>query len=191
MEIPPDRIVAGTYICAAAAAEEICIENPPVAELGAFLEVYRKMGGQYDVKSGKLKVNGKNICSPVPLLQTEVYPGFPTDLQSPVMAVLATIPGRSHIRERIFEDRFRVSVQLRSMGAHIETKGTDAFIDGGFPLKGCSVEASELRGGAALVLAALAAEGETCIAGARFIKRGYEHICEDLKALGCGEIYEI
>ena len=191
MRVPSDRIVAGTYICAAAITRsEITIENAPIEELEAFLEVYEKMGGQYEDKSGKLRVNGKFVCHPIHCLETEAYPGFPTDLQSPVLAVLATIPGQSHIRESIFEDRFRAAKELVSMGAHIEVKGADARIDGGYPLTGGRVKADELRGGAALVLAAIAAQGETCITGAGFIRRGYEHICEDLKALGCQEIRE-
>lgn len=191
MQVPPDRIVAGTYMCAAAITRsEIIIENVPVEEMEAFLRVYQKIGGQYEGKSGKLKVNGKSVRYPVGDLETQTYPGFPTDLQSPVMAVLATIPGRSRIREGIFEDRFRAAKELIRMGARIEVDGANAWIDGGYPLTGCRVKAEELRGGAALVLAALAARGETCITGAGFIRRGYEHICEDLKALGCREICE-
>ncbi len=99
--VPPDRIVAGTYICAAAITHsEITILNPPEGELDSFLEVYEKIGGQYKGNSGKLIVNGKNVRLPVPFLETEVYPGFPTDLQSQLMAVLATVPGKSCIRER-------------------------------------------------------------------------------------------
>lgn len=185
IRIPPDRIVAGTYICAAAATRgKITLENAPVEEMGAFLDIYRKMGGQYEVKSGTLEVTGKNIGFPVPFLETGVYPGFPTDLQSPVMTVLATIPGASVIRENIFEDRFKAALELTKMGAHIEICGKEALIEGGYPLYGCTVIARELRGGAALVLAALCAQGETCIKGAGFISRGYEHICEDLKKLG-------
>ncbi len=191
MRVPPDRIVAGTYICAAAITRsEITIENAPIEEMEAFLKVYEKMGGQYEGKSGKLRVNGKFVCHPIRCLETEAYPGFPTDLQSPVLAVLTTIPGQSHIKESIFEDRFRAAKELVRMGAHIEVKGAEARIDGGYPLTGCRVRADELRGGAALVLAAIAAQGETRIAGAGFIRRGYEHICEDLKALGCQEIRE-
>lgn len=191
MRVPPDRIVAGTYICAAAITRsEITIENAPIEEMEAFLKVYEKMGGQYEGKSGKLRVNGKFVCNPIRCLETEAYPGFPTDLQSPVLAVLTTIPGQSHIKESIFEDRFRAAKELVRMGAHIEVKGAEARIDGGYPLTGCRVTADELRGGAALVLAAIAAQGETRIAGAGFIRRGYEHICEDLKALGCQEIRE-
>ena len=183
--IPPDRIVAGTYLLAAAATRgELVIENPPLGEMDGILEVYRKMGGQYDILGGKLIVNGKNTGYPIGLLETEVYPGFPTDLQSPVMAVLATIPGESRIREKIFEDRYKAAPWLCRMGADIEIQDGTAVIHGGHPLLGCTVEAQELRGGAALVIAALSAGGITRIRGCRFIERGYEHICEDLTAAG-------
>ena len=90
MQVPPDRIVAGTYLCAAAATRgKIEIQNPPEGELGAFLEVYRKMGGQYEWNSGKLIADGRQVRFSVPMTETSVYPGFPTDLQSPLMAVLA------------------------------------------------------------------------------------------------------
>jgi len=103
MKVPPDRIAAGTYLCAAAATRgKIVIENPPEGELDAFLQVYRKIGGQYEGKSGKLIADGSRVRFPLPFLETEEYPGFPTDLQSPLMAVLAKIPGESHIRENIF-----------------------------------------------------------------------------------------
>lgn len=185
MQVPPDRIVAGTYLCACAATRgKITLENPPKGELDAFLEVYRKIGGQYKVKSGKLLADGSGVRFALPLLETEVYPGFPTDLQSPLMAVLATIPGESHIREMIFEDRFKAASELKRMGAGITVIGRDAWIQGGIPLHGCTVYAEELRGGAALVLAALAAQGETVVRGYSYICRGYEHICEDLTALG-------
>ena len=99
-------------------------------------------------------------------------------------AVLATVPGKSHIRENIFENRFRILEQLRRMGAKLEVFGKDIWIDGGKPLFGCEVSAQELRGGAALMLAALAAEGTTILRGYSYICRGYETICEDLTALG-------
>lgn len=193
MRVPPDRIVAGTYICAAAITRgKIVLENHPEGELDAFLEVYRKMGGQYQGKSGKLVVDGTGIKNSVAFLETEVYPGFPTDLQSPLMAVLATIPGKSRIREQIFEDRYKAAEELVRMGAHIRIEGRDALIEGGYPLRGCRVYARELRGGAALILAALAAEGTTCVEGYSFIRRGYEHICQDLGISGVEgtEIYE-
>ncbi len=184
-QVPPDRIVAGTYLCACAATRgKIVLENAPEGELEAFLEVYRKIGGQYKVKSGKLIADGSGVRFPVPYLETAVYPGFPTDLQSPLMTVLATIPGKSHIREMIFEDRFKIAEELNRMGAAVAVCGRDAWIDGGRHLLGAEVCARELRGGAALMLAALAASGETAVRGYSYVCRGYEHICEDLAALG-------
>ena len=185
MKVPPDRIVAGTYICAAAITRgRLVLENPPEGELDAFLEVYRKMGGQYKGKSGKLIVNGQNIHCPVKLLKTDVYPGFPTDLQSQVMSVLTTVTGKSLIREQIFEDRYKAAGELVKMGAHINICGREAYIEGGYPLYGRQVTARELRGGAALVIAALCAKGTTKISGYSFISRGYEHICQDLAGAG-------
>lgn len=185
-EIPPDRIVAGTYICAAAATKsEITLHRVPVEELDAFLKVYQKMGGQYKGKSGTLVVNGKRALRSVDLVKTGTYPDFPTDLQAPLMAVLTGMNGKSVIEENIFDDRFGSAFQMRKMGARIETEGKRAVIDGGCPLRGCTVEAGDLRGGAALLLAALQAEGESCIRNAQLIDRGYEHICKDLGALGC------
>jgi len=188
MQVPPDRIVAGTYLCAAAATRgRIEIQNPPQGELTAFLEVYRKMGGQYEWKSGKLIANGAGIQFSVPFLETEAYPGFPTDLQSPLLAVLTTVPGISRIRENIFENRFKICSELTKMGAHIEVRGSEVKICGS-RLKGCRLRAEELRGGAALVIAALAADGESVIEGVPFIRRGYEDICRDLRYLQA-EIY--
>ena len=189
MEIPPDRIVAGTYLFAAAATRgKITIENPPGGEMEAFLEVYRKMGGQYEWNSGKLVANATEIKFPVKDVETEAYPGFPTDLQSPLMAVLATIPGVSSLRENVFENRFRIVEGLRAMGADIQIQDRTARING-TSLHGAEVSAAELRGGAALITAALAAGGESVIKGCSFIERGYENICRDLSALG-GQIRE-
>lgn len=184
MQVPPDRIVAGTYLCASAATRgKIEIENPPEGELTAFLEVYRKMGGQYEWNSGKLIADGSRVCFSLPFLETEVYPGFPTDLQSPLLAVLATVPGKSIIKENIFENRFKVCHELRKMGADIRVDGNTAIVCGG-KLHGNCVYAEELRGGAALLVAALAAEGSSVIRDCSFIRRGYEDIGGDLKKLG-------
>jgi UDP-N-acetylglucosamine 1-carboxyvinyltransferase len=185
MQVPPDRIVAGTYLCASAATRgKIEIENPPEGELTAFLEVYRKMGGQYEWNSGKLVADSRRVRFPVPLTETAVYPGFPTDLQSPLMAVLATIPGESRIQESVFEDRFKIAEELNRMGAEIKIQGKKAWIRGSFCLKGTKVRAQELRGGAALVIAALAAKGESIVEGYSFIRRGYEDISQDISRLG-------
>ena len=185
MQVPPDRIVAGTYLCAAAATRgRIEIQNPPQGELTAFLEVYRKMGGQYEWNSGKLVADGSRVRFPVSMTETAAYPGFPTDLQSLLMAVLATIPGKSCILESVFEDRFKITGELNRLGAEIRTEGRKAWIRGTSDLQGGYLQAQELRGGAALVVAALAARGESIVEGYSFICRGYEDIVQDISDLG-------
>lgn len=185
LKVPCDRIVAGTYLCAAAATRgRIVIANPPEGELDGFLEVYKKMGGQCEYNSGKLVANARNSIVSVPYIETGEYPGFPTDLQSPVMAVLAGARGKSRIRETLFENRFRIVESLNSMGARIEVSGNLAKITGTERLHGACVRAGELRGGAALVIAALSADGCTEIEGYSYIRRGYENICRDINALG-------
>lgn len=191
IKIPCDRIVAGTYLCAAAATRgSIVISNPPEKELDAFLEVYQKMGGQCEYNSGKLVADARNARLSVPYIETREYPGFPTDLQSPLMAVLATAEGCSRIQENLFENRFRIVEELNRMGAHIKVWGNMAEIEGTESLHGTSVQARELRGGAALMIAALSAEDCTEIGGYSYIRRGYEDICRDITALG-GSIREL
>ena len=183
--IPPDRIAAGTYLFAGAATRgEVTLENAPIRELSSILSVYEKMGGQYHLNSGKLVTDSRQIRFPVPFIETAGYPGFPTDMQSLLMSVLATIPGNSLIREQIFEERFKIVTLLNRMGAHILIDGRDALIFGGRKLYGQHVFAEELRGGAALVLAGLSASGVTVIENPHFIERGYENLCENLAALG-------
>lgn len=183
-QIPADRIAAGTYVCASAITRgEGVLLDAPVGEMEALLGAYRKIGGQYRYNSGKLTLHSLNATKPVRLLETQIYPGFPTDLQSVFMAVLATAKGESCIVENIFEDRFKMVSQLQKMGAWIEVCQSKAKIRGG-SLTGARVEARELRGGAALVLAGLAARGETYVENRHFIERGYEDICRDLSHMG-------
>lgn len=183
--VPPDRIVAGTYLYAAAATRgNLVLDGAPLEEMDAVLRVYEKMGGQWEHNGGKLKADASQVGHPVSYLETSQYPGFPTDMQSVLMAVLLTIPGESRIREQIFEDRFKVVKQLQKMGGEIKVSGRDAFIRGGHNLTGAVVEAQELRGGAALVLAGLAAEGRTVIKNSHFIERGYEGLGDILLRLG-------
>ena len=187
VRVPPDRIAAGTYLLAAAAAGgEIILLDAPTEEMEALLQVYQKMGGQYEVNGGKLIVKACRRLSPVPYLETAEYPGFPTDLQSMLLAVSAGLEGECRIREKIFEDRFKAAEQLRRMGADIRIEDNCAEIHGR-KLYGAKVFAQELRGGAALVIAGLAAEGHTQVFNPQFIERGYENFCGNLSALG-GEI---
>ena len=182
--VPADRIVAGTYLLAGAATRgKISLEGAPVGELRAVLDVYQKMGGQYAVKGGTLVTDSSRVGLPVSYLETAGYPGFPTDLQSPLAAVCATLEGRSRIRETIFEDRFRAALELRKMGALVRQRENELEICGG-KLRGAGVCASDLRGGAALVVAGLAAEGTTEIFHPGYIDRGYEQIEKDIRLLG-------
>lgn len=185
MKIPSDRIAAGTYILAGAATRgRVTLCNAPVEEMKAFLKVYRKMGGQYDGNSGKLVTDSRKVCHPVPYLETDSYPGFPTDLQSPLLAVLAGIPGTSVLRERIFEARYGVAEELNRMGAQVDIRGQEAWVNGRERLMGATVWAKELRGGAALILAGLSARGETFIEDCQYIWRGYEDICGNIAQMG-------
>lgn len=184
-QIPADRIVAGTYLYAAAATRgQVTLKNAPVQEMQAVLEVYEKMGGQWEQKDGKLLADAREIACPVSYVETACYPGFPTDMQSVLMAVLLTIPGESHLREKIFEDRFKVVAQFGAMGGKVTVEGQDAWIKGGNPLRGAIVKAQELRGGAALVAAGLAATGSTVVKNSHFIERGYENLEQVITELG-------
>lgn len=183
--VPADRIVAGTYLLAGAATRgEIVLEQAPFDEMTAILDAYVKMGGQYEVSSGKLVADSRNVRNPLSYIETDVYPGLPTDLQSPLLAVLAGIRGESHVRETVFEDRYKIVPQLNRMGASIRVDGRDACIAGTDALHGEKVSARELRGGAALVIAALSAAGESQIENRHYIERGYEDICKDIRLLG-------
>jgi UDP-N-acetylglucosamine 1-carboxyvinyltransferase len=120
----------------------------------------------------------------IPYIKTAPYPGFPTDMQSQFMAALIGAEGVSVLEETIFEDRFKTAFELQKMGADIRLEGSTAVITGVKRLCGADVTAKDLRGGAALVVAALAAEGESRIDGCEYIQRGYEAIDRDLVLLG-------
>ena len=117
-------------------------------------------------------------------IKTLPYPGFPTDLQQPMMALLCAAQGNSYVMENIFEDRFNHVPELIRMGANITVTGRTALIEGVERLSGAAVHATDLRAGAALIVAALAAEGTTTVHNIHFIDRGYEHFEQKLKALG-------
>ena len=181
---PADRIVAGTYLLAGAATRgQIILDQAPDEEMSALLSVYHKMGGQYEVKGGKLISDSRNLKYPAAYLETEEYPGFPTELQSPLLAVCAGVTGVSQVNETIFENRFKAALQMRKMGADIRIEKSTAIVHG-CSLYGADVEAFDLRGGAALVLAGLCAKGTTRISGIRHIERGYQDICGDIRSLG-------
>lgn len=185
-EIPRDRIVAGTYVLACTAVGgSVFLEGAPVEEMAALLDVTREMGAVIQQEKKGVYVQAPKRPKAIKPLFTEVYPGFPTDLQSPLLAVLVRGDGKSEITEQIFENRFRIVPELKKMGAVVQIKdGKTAYIAGQESLYGNTVSAAELRGGAALVIAGLAAQGETCIKNTNYIERGYVNICRDLRELG-------
>lgn len=183
-EVPGDRIVAGTYLsCIIASQGEAILQGICPREMTAVLQAVRGMGAEikeYE-KHVEIAMNGRPKAI---ALETKPYPGFPTDLQSPALSLLSIGDGTGCIRETIFEGRFATAHELEKMGAQIYLDGEKAFATGRYPLRGCSVEALDLRGGAALVVAGLAAEGDTTIRNCGHILRGYEDICRDLQNLG-------
>lgn len=186
--VPGDRIVAGTYLLAVAAAGgEARFNNVPIREMDAVIARVRELGAWLSPVIEKDEITGLDIVMkgrPKPLsLSTGPYPEFPTDLQSPLLAVLTGAKGISVLTETVFEDRFKTVSELWKMGADIEINNNKAIITGRSRLRGALVKATDLRGGAALVIAALGAEGETIISDCIHIERGYEDICRDIRAL--------
>ncbi len=183
--VPSDRIVAGTYLFGAVMTMgEVRLLHIPLSHLGKLPELLEQMGAVVEAEEDWIYVRMDRQCRSIPYIVTAPFPGFPTDLQSALMAALSTASGMSFIEEKIFEARFQIVEELRKMGASISNEESFALIDGDAQLHGARVEAKELRGGAALIMAALAAEGETCISGMEYVCRGYENINEDLKNLG-------
>ncbi len=184
MTIMPDRIVAGTYLLAAAATRgQILLRNAPCGQLQSLIVLLRQMGASIFADEDVIYIDAEDLAAPVPYIRTEVYPGFPTDLQSMLLPVLAVADGESIVEETIFEDRFKVVPELVRMGARIKEEGSIVRVKGVKELHGEALTACELRGGAALVIAALCAKGESVIGGCQYIERGYENIGRDLQAL--------
>lgn len=180
-----DRIAGGTYLAAALATKgSLTLKTDSISHMGATLRVLEAAGAKLSTGADYVTLKSAGKVKGIEGLVTETYPGFPTDMQSQMMAVLACAKGTSSIEERIFESRFRICEELKKMGASIEIQGNTARLQGVPGLLGTSLEARELRGGAALVIAALEAEGESCIYGVPYIERGYENICDVLAGLG-------
>lgn len=180
-----DRIVAATYLTAAATAGgDVAVRGVDYRHLSTVTAILRE--GGCEVRSGK---NAVRLTCNAPLravrpIHTAPYPGFPTDAQAPVMAALASGTGTTVFVENMFENRYRHVDELARMGADIRVEGRVAVVCGVPRLHGSSLKASDLRGGAALTVAALGAEGETVLTGLHHIDRGYERLEDDLRALG-------
>ena len=182
--IIPDRIEAGTYMIAAAmTGGDVVVENVLPEHQKPLIAKLREAGAVVEEDIDKVRVIGKNPLKAVSI-KTLPYPGFPTDMQAQMMAMMVIAEGRSKVTETVFENRFMHVVELNRMGAQISTEGRSAVIDGPCKLTGCDVRATDLRAGAAMNLAGLVAEGTTRIGDLHHIDRGYENIVAKLKNLG-------
>ncbi|MGS0746784.1 UDP-N-acetylglucosamine 1-carboxyvinyltransferase [Syntrophomonas erecta subsp. sporosyntropha] len=180
----PDRIEAGTFMVAAAITRgELFIENVVLEHVQPIIAKLQEIGVEVIICSCGLKVVGNQKMKPTDI-KTMPYPGFPTDMQPQFMALLSTVEGTSIMVETIFENRFMHVPELRRMGADIKVEGRVAIIKGRTDLEGATVEATDLRAGAALILAGLFAEGETRIQQLEHIDRGYENLHVKLKNVG-------
>lgn len=182
--IIPDRIEAGTYMIAAAmTGGDVVVENVLPEHQKPLIAKLREAGAVVEEDIDKVRVIGQNPLKAVSI-KTLPYPGFPTDMQAQMMAMMVIADGRSKVTETVFENRFMHVVELNRMGAQISTEGRSAVIDGPCKLTGCDVRATDLRAGAAMILAGLVAEGTTRIGDLHHIDRGYENIVAKLKNLG-------
>jgi len=186
IEIPSDRIETGTWVSIAMATHsDLQIENAPVHELAAVLKAYRQMGLKIDeLPNGKgLWVHPQDQYDAISI-ETEAYPGFPTDMQAQILVNMCQAQGIGHLRENIFENRFMHVAELQRLGAKISTEGNLARVEGPAQLKGAPLMATDLRASASIVVAALMAEGTSTISRIYHLDRGYERLDLKLQKLG-------
>lgn len=182
--ILPDRIETATYLCAAAACGgEVTLTETQPEQVGTVLQCLSEAGCTVRTAGRSITLLAPERLGHIAQVRTMPYPGFPTDAQAPLMAAACTGRGASVFLETIFENRYRHVSELARMGADIRVSGRTALVNGA-ALHGASVRCTDLRGGAALVIAALAARGESRIEDITHIDRGYEHLAEKLTALG-------
>ena len=183
--IMPDRIVAATMMfLAAATGSDFVLQNIIPSHVSSITSVLRDCGADIRCEAHRLNINCHGRLKATDSVQTMPYPGFPTDAQSQLMAALATMRGTSIINETIFENRFNTAAELKKMGADITIKDRIAVIRGVKALRPANVLAPDLRGGAALVIAALGTEGKTEIGNICYIERGYESFDKLISSIG-------
>lgn len=184
--IMPDRIVAGTLLCGAAiTGGEVELHNVRPQHMGSMLSKLRETGCKIDCREDAILLRGPERLQEIKLIETLPYPGFPTDMQAPMMALALCGKGASVFCETIFENRFMHARELARLGARIRIEDRIALVEGGYPLQGAAVTSTDLRGGAALMLAGLLAQGETLLSDPNgHIARGYENLPGMLRELG-------
>jgi len=182
--IIPDMIEAGTFMIAGAiTGGDVHVHNIIPKHMESVSAKLREMNCVVDEDEDSIRVRAAELLSPANV-KTQVYPGFPTDLQPQMCALLTTVQGTSIIRETVTDNRFQYIGELERMGARIHVDGRQAVIDGGAVLSGTDVSASDLRAGMSLITAGLAAVGETRLANLHYVDRGYEDLDEKLRSLG-------
>lgn len=186
----PDRMEAGTYLIASAITRgDVTVQGVIPEHLRSLLSLLSEMGCSIEQADESIRLTLDGRPHPIDIT-TAPYPGFPTDLQPPLVALLSLAEGKSSVEEGVFEHRFTYTAPLRKMGAWIEVSGRTAVIIGVSKLHATSASAPDIRAGAALVLAALAANGESTIDNLQQIDRGYEHMVRKLRGIG-GEIERV
>lgn len=184
-QVIPDRIAAATLLSAAAiTGGRVLLRDIEPVHLEPVLPVFEEAGCELTIQGKQLAMASPQRLSPVKNVRTMPYPGFPTDAQAPIMAMACVAEGTSVFVENIFESRYKHVGELTRLGARIKVEGRVAIVEGVPHLSGASVQAADLRGGAALVVAGLAAEGITQVHNVRYIDRGYESLEQTLAQLG-------
>ena len=188
-KISPDMIEAGTYLLAGlVSGGEIKCEDAPVGHLTAVTDVLRSMGATVKIIENTVSAYGDALCGTE--VTTEPYPGFPTDLHPQLSVLMSCAKGTSTINETVFSSRFQYVSPLKQLGMKCDSVGSKLTVYGGSGLIGTNVSATDLRGGAALILAALSAEGTTVIGNTHFISRGYSDTVKKLTSLGADIRYD-
>ena len=183
--VPSDRIVAGTYMAAVlSAGGEVFLKGADAAELSAVIKPLLAAGAGFGIYEDGILVGKRKRLDAFDYIRTQPYPGFPTDMQSQFVALAALADGVCVVEETIFEARFKIVPELIKMGARIYLDENKAVIDGVPALTSASLCGKDLRGTAALIVAALAAEGESVISGMEYLERGYEDFVKSLRGLG-------
>ena len=181
----PDRIIAATYMSAAAiTGSDICLKNARKEHLGAIVSAYETMGCEFKYQKDELRIISPERLKRLKAIRTHYYPGFPTDAGPLLIAAALKAEGTSIFIENIFENRFRFANELSRLGADIKVEGRTAVVEGVRRLSGATVKCTDLRGGAALMIASLGAEGKTEIYDIHHIDRGYEAPERYLGSLG-------
>ncbi len=180
-----DRIIAGTYMIATAmAGGDVTLNGASANHLVALISKLRQSGCQIDTYCDKIHIVASGNIQAVSHIETQPYPGYPTDLQSQMLTLMTVSDGTTIIKENLFENRFNITSELTKMGADIKVVDRMAIVRGVKELNGAEVQAQDLRGGASLVIAALRAKGYTTIENVYHIDRGYSHMEDDLARLG-------